>query len=147
MQTEISCGAVIFKLVNDAPLFLLVHSKSNGNWGFAKGHIEDGESEEETARREILEETGLARIEFIEGFRSEEVYMIVGARGATKGLPTQKRSIYFLCKTCEEPTLSPNDEISESRWFTAKEALNILPFDSQKQALNSALSADCFIRK
>ncbi|MBD3304395.1 NUDIX domain-containing protein, partial [Candidatus Woesearchaeota archaeon] len=39
--------------------YLLVKHKEGGHWDFPKGHAEEGETEEETALREIYEETGL----------------------------------------------------------------------------------------
>ena len=57
MEHEKSCGAVIFR-VGNATKYLLLHYEA-GHWDFVKGHSEKGESEEETVRREILEETGL----------------------------------------------------------------------------------------
>jgi ADP-ribose pyrophosphatase len=137
---ETSCGAVIFKDFGGAPKFLLVRSW-HGKWGFAKGHIEAGESEKETALREIREETGLREIEFIDGFRVEESYMITGTRGASKGLPTQKTAIYFLCKTCGEPSLEPNDEIIETKWFNSEDAFAALRFDGHKRMFEQALAA------
>ena len=51
MPIEKSAGAVIFRKQNDAILYLLLHYEA-GHWDLAKGHIEKGESLEETARRE-----------------------------------------------------------------------------------------------
>lgn len=73
MSMEKSCGAVIYRKSNDNVEFLGVKSKGNGDWGFPKGHVEAGETEKETAKREILEETGL-NISLIEGFRTKVEY-------------------------------------------------------------------------
>ena len=45
-----------------------------GHWGFVKGHVEDNETEKETALRELKEETGLSKVEFIEGFKEKTHY-------------------------------------------------------------------------
>jgi len=52
---------------------LLVQQKK-GHWGLPKGHPEVGESELETARRELFEETGITEVEFVPGAKFEEVY-------------------------------------------------------------------------
>ena len=57
-QNSPSCGAVVLRKRNDAWETLLIATR-NGHWSFPKGHQEIGESEEDTARREILEETGV----------------------------------------------------------------------------------------
>ena len=54
MKYEKSCGAIIF----DKDKILVIQQKE-GHWGFPKGHVEEGETEVETAIREIKEETNL----------------------------------------------------------------------------------------
>ena len=58
MKKEKSCGAVIYKFEeNEVYVLLLKHNL--GHWSFAKGHVEAGETEVETAKREVKEEVGL----------------------------------------------------------------------------------------
>ena len=57
MKKEKSCGAVVFRREKDGLVFL-VETMTLGHISLPKGHVEDGETEEETARREIREETG-----------------------------------------------------------------------------------------
>ena len=64
MPREKSAGAIIFRTENGIKYYLLLHYAPSepgkrGQWGFAKGHVEEGETEEETARREVAEETGI----------------------------------------------------------------------------------------
>jgi 8-oxo-dGTP pyrophosphatase MutT (NUDIX family) len=51
------CGIIMYNM--DTKKYLLVYGKKSQKWGFPKGHMEKGESEEETARRELFEETGI----------------------------------------------------------------------------------------
>ena len=60
MKKEISCGAVIARQTDAGCEVLLVCHASGGHWGFPKGHVENNETEAETALREIREETGLS---------------------------------------------------------------------------------------
>ena len=55
---ERSCGAIVFKEMEGA-LYVLVIQHGAGHWSFPKGHMEAGESEHETAIREVAEETGI----------------------------------------------------------------------------------------
>ena len=64
---ELSCGAIIFKIHERKPHYLLV--KYPRYWGFVKGKVEPGEDEEKTAFREAFEEVGLTDLRFIDGFR------------------------------------------------------------------------------
>lgn len=57
-RVETSAGGVLFRCTDDGPLYLLILD-SYGNWGFAKGHVDEGETPEDTARREVREETAL----------------------------------------------------------------------------------------
>jgi len=141
MLKEKSCGAVIFRINNGLIEFLLVYSGRNSHWGFAKGHVEDGETEIETAKREILEETGISRLEFIDGFYKEDIYRSVGARKDTVGKAVEKHSVYFLAKALsplENKQFKACDEIYEIKWFKLGEALKMLPFENQKEILRSA---------
>ncbi len=58
MKYEKSCGIVTYILINNEIHYLLV-KQTNGFVSFSKGHVEGNESEEQTALRECLEETGL----------------------------------------------------------------------------------------
>ena len=53
-------------------ILLIKHIKS-GYWSFPKGHVENGETEEETAKREIKEETGID-VYIDSGFRETVTY-------------------------------------------------------------------------
>ena len=56
-QQETSAGGVVFRANGGDPLFLLIRDSYN-NWGFPKGHLEEGERPSDAALREVREETG-----------------------------------------------------------------------------------------
>ena len=58
MRYEKSCGALVFRRASQGLEVLLLKHRA-GHWDFPKGHVEAGESEQETALREVLEESGL----------------------------------------------------------------------------------------
>ena len=58
VEWEVSVGGAIFRETPQGRLYLLLQYPS-GHYDFAKGHVEEGETEEETLRRETEEETGI----------------------------------------------------------------------------------------
>ena len=59
MMHEKSCGAIVYRKYHGNTEILLIKHINSGHWSFPKGHVEEGETEEETAKREIMEETGI----------------------------------------------------------------------------------------
>ncbi len=85
-------------------------------WSVPKGHMEQGETEEETALREVFEEVGI-KVESLDDF-CEEVHYTIGNL-------IEKRVALFAAETGAEPQISPS-EIQEYRWATAEEAKALL---------------------
>ena len=90
MQYEKSCGGVVFTRNNDEIRYVIIQHLG-GHWGFPKGHMELGETEENTALREIQEEIGISA-KLIDGFRVEEQYPLPNKPGTTKMV------VYFLAE-------------------------------------------------
>ncbi len=85
MMNEKSCGAVVYR-IGERGLFFLVEHMIQGYISIPKGHVEGNESEEETATREIREETGLeVRLDTV--FRHNVTY--------SPGEGIQKQVIFF----------------------------------------------------
>ncbi|MCL1859728.1 MAG: GrpB family protein [Oscillospiraceae bacterium] len=74
---EKSCGAVVYATDDDGIKFLLLKGSSSNSIGFPKGHIEKGETEVETAIREIYEETSL-NVVLHSDFKESYEYTIYG---------------------------------------------------------------------
>ncbi|MDR1720940.1 MAG: NUDIX domain-containing protein [Endomicrobium sp.] len=139
MLKEFSCGAIVYKMRDGEPIFLLVNSRRNGLWGFPKGHVEKDESELETAIREIVEETGIRNIKFVENFRQEDIYIMDGSFSLSKTSGVvEKHSVYFLALALEDVLGFDKNEILELRWVNLEQALSLLHFISQKKFISSA---------
>ncbi len=123
MKYEKSCGAVIWRESDGRREYLLVQNKkpgAKGHWGFPKGHIEDGETEEETARREIFEETGLSVGDFTNDFRVVTRY--------SPAPNVEKDVVYFLCKADGDITIQ-ECEIADYKWLSYDDAKATITFD------------------
>lgn len=126
---ESSCGAVVFNEEKGERQFLLIRNRRSAHWGFPKGHIEPGETKEETAIREVLEETGL-NIEIVPGFVKNSEYIIQGK--------IEKSVSIFLGKTTEFDYKLQEEEIEECGWYSYNDALRILNYENDKYILTEA---------
>lgn len=130
MIYEKSCGAVVFTRVNDEIRYLLIRNLT-GIYGFPKGHVEQGETEEETALREVFEEVGLA-IELVSGFRSEDEHTIPEKENAIKKI------VYFLGEYCNQEFAYQKEELTDAFLTDYETAMNLFQFESSKRILTEA---------
>ena len=130
MNLEKSCGAIVFTRRNGQLLYAVVQ-ESSGAWSFPKGHMEEAETEQQTALREILEETGLHPV-FLEGFRETDEYDLREKPG------TRKQVVYFLAEFRDgEPVPRPG-EILQIRLLPCDEAGKCLGNTGSRRALAAA---------
>lgn len=128
-KKEKSCGAVIFRTRNGAHETLLLHHNA-GHWAFAKGHVEHGENEIETALREIREETGL-RVTLDTGFRRITTYS--PKPGVIKDV------VYFVAWHQEGEAVPQLSEIGELCWLPPEEAVTRVTHESDRAILQGAI--------
>ncbi len=126
---ENSSGAVVFRNENGARLYLLIKNKRSSAWGFPKGHMERSETEIATAKREVLEETGL-HIRIFDGFKLSSEYKIGGR--------IEKRVSIFLSVTNDRKTVIQKEEIDDYTWLPFNKAYDTLKFQNDKEILKSA---------
>lgn len=120
VRFERACGAVVER---DGKILMIF--QNNGFWGFPKGHVEPGESEAETAVREVFEETGIW-VDLNEKNRFEFSYFI-------KDKYVDKSVVLFTAKVVDDSKMKKQDEeISELRWVDKKDVENLLTYDDWK---------------
>lgn len=105
LRKESPAGALVYRQKTAEVELLLLKHRFGGHWSFPKGHVEEGETEVETALREVHEETGLT-IRLEEGFRqSVEYYPRPNIR---------KQVVYFLGYADDDRTRRQEEEIVRS---------------------------------
>jgi bis(5'-nucleosidyl)-tetraphosphatase len=144
MPREKSAGAIIFRRDDGKIYYLLLHYHS-GHWEFPKGHIEQTESEEETVKREVKEETGIKDIKIIPGFKKYIKYFF---RQYKKNVSEKDRKtgktpwvfklvVFFIAETTQkEIKISP--EHKGFLWLPFSQAVKKTTFKNSKILLKES---------
>ena len=128
MILEKSCGAVVYTLDQGIRLYLIEHMVG-GHYAMCKGHVEPGETEAETAAREIREETGL-RVRLDTSFRETVSYSPADGH--------MKEVVYFIGTCDTRETVSQIEEVRDICWLPFEAALRRLTFDNDREVLRKA---------
>ncbi|MDE5582109.1 MAG: NUDIX domain-containing protein [Ruminococcus sp.] len=132
MLHEKSCGAIVYRKFHGNTEILLIKHINSGHWSFPKGHVECGETEVETARREIKEETSIDVI-IDPTFRETVTY--------SPKKDTMKVVVYFLARAKNVDFIPQENEISEIRWVDISYASNILSYENDRTIVTRAKNA------
>ena len=129
---EKSCGALVFRQdpKTGRVYILMIRHKRGGHRSFPKGHVEPGETEHQTAIREVEEETAV-KIRITSDF-CEKVYYspMPGVR---------KEVVYFLAFTDQKNTHPCDGEIADVDWVPVENAERSLTHENDKIVLRAAL--------
>lgn len=125
MKREKSCGAVVI----DRDRVLII-KQTAGHTAFPKGHVEQGETEIETAKREILEETGI-EVEIDDRFRMVETYS--PKQGVIKDV------IFFLARPTGGDIRPQEAEVESIRWLSFDAARRAITYPGSKRILDAAV--------
>lgn len=129
---EKSCGGIIFYNGKQNTKILLVKNANGRYWSFPKGHIEQGETEKETAAREIREETGLD-VDIKKDFREVSDYCPFGK--------IRKHVVFFLAQAFTDDVKIQEEEISEYIWVDFQQARKVCSYDNDLRIIEKAETA------
>jgi len=135
MPIEKSAGAVMFRRENNKIKYLLIEYpgfRGKPHWGFPRGIIEKGESLEQTAQRETKEETGIDKLQFVDGFKEWIKFYF-----KHKGKTIMKIATFLLAET-ETEKINLSKEHDNYKWLEYKQALELATFDNTKKILKKA---------
>lgn len=126
---EKSCGAVLYQSTEGGIRYLVVES-SSGHISFSKGHIEAGETEWETACREIEEETGIVKLNRVDDFR--ESFICNTETG------NRKEIVYFLAEFTDDTIQLQDGELVRYWMLPQEEACAKINTEEEKEILRKA---------
>lgn len=126
---EKSCGAIVIHKDGDRYKTLLVKNHNGRNYSFPKGHVEKGETEQQTAIREVKEETGLD-ITIIDGVREVSDYCPFGK--------IKKRVVFFMAQTFSDEVVVQEEEIDSYIWVDLFEAHHRCIYDNDLRVIRKA---------
>lgn len=130
---EVSAGGIVFRRSADGIARFLLIRDSYDNWGFPKGHLEDGETPADAALRETTEETGLTDLHVQGPIR------IIDWHFRFRGRHIHKYCHFFLLESREGDAIPQADEgITACRWCVLDEALETLSYDNARGVLKRA---------
>ena len=127
---HISCGALIFRFDKGQPYYLLLQYPTY--WGFVKGTVEPGETEEQTLNREAAEEAGLYDLKPVPHFRETQHYFY-----KFEGNLIRKDAVYFLAKTYDWKVKISHEHL-DYRWCTYKEAMDLMKIRENRELITKA---------
>ena len=129
MKHEKSCGAIVYT-IHDGQILILVEHMALGHTSLPKGHVEDHETEEETALREIREEAGL-QVKLDTRFQKMITYSPY--EGITKDV------IFFVAKADDgDPVTVQPEEVREVQFLPEEEAAEAMTYDTDKALVHEA---------
>jgi 8-oxo-dGTP diphosphatase len=121
----LAAGGLILREASTEEQVLIVHRKRYGDWSLPKGKLNEGESYETAALREVKEETGCIC----------ELGEYVGAIGyKANGAP--KVVLFWRMTVKEQGPIQDLDESKEARWLSIPDALERLSYPQEKSLLS-----------
>lgn len=131
-REETSAGGVVFRVEDGKIVFLLIRD-SYQNWGFPKGHLEQGELPEAAALREVGEETGVSELTIRGSIDAIDWYF------RFRGQLVHKYCHFFLMETTETSTSPQRAEgITACRWTRFEEAEALISYSNARDVLRRA---------
>lgn len=134
VRSALAAGGVVYRHGPDGLEVALAGRRSDGTWVFPKGQPDGDETIEETALREVREETGL-QVRAISPLGQVEYWFAAGPERVRKAVH------FYLMEPIGGDTSLHDHEYDEVRWVPVGEARRMLSFDTYREVLDRALAA------
>jgi 8-oxo-dGTP pyrophosphatase MutT (NUDIX family) len=121
---EYTAGGVVFRRVGEGVEILMIQDRL-GRWTIPKGHVEEGESLEQTALREVAEETGLTEFRLRE--KLDKLHFFYRKEGKLIFMTTH---VFLMEALGDTDAVIPEDSegIVDAKWFGSEEALGLIEY-------------------
>lgn len=128
MEEAVSSGLIPYRTTRGKREYLVLKSRTR-DWEFPKGTVEDEEELQQTAKREVKEETGISGIKIIDGFREDYSYYFE--------IDNTKihKTVHLFVGHAFENSVSLSKEHVDYQWRTYDEAKNTLTHSGVKNIL------------
>jgi 8-oxo-dGTP pyrophosphatase MutT (NUDIX family) len=126
-----AAGGLVVRRQGGALQIALIHRPVHGDWSFPKGKLEEGETFEEAALREVAEETGLS-CRFVR-FIGHTEYI------DRKGRP---KAVAYWVMEAVAGSFTPNEEVDELRWLDLQAATRMLTYPRDRELVAVLMAAD-----
>lgn len=130
-QRAVSAGGVVYRCQGDSIQVVICGQKLSGVWALPKGTPQAGERLEETALREVEEETGL-RVTILDKIGSVQYWFV------EDGVRYFKTVCYYLMEPLGGDTANHDPEFDEVRWCDLPEALGLLTYKNDAEVVRQA---------
>jgi 8-oxo-dGTP pyrophosphatase MutT (NUDIX family) len=137
----LAAGGIVHRRTGKGqPRILLVHRPRYDDWSLPKGKAEPGETDEETAVREVEEETGYR---CVLGGELPAVHY-EDRRGRQKQVRFWHMTVMYEAGTADDQgaPFEPDDEVDERRWISPAAAATLLSYDTDRRTVRSLGGTD-----
>ncbi len=133
---QVSAGGVVFKHSNSGPQICLIARRNKNQiiWCLPKGHVESEETLEDTALREVREETG-----FLGTLLSPLGYITYQFFDSPSKKRIFKKVHFFLIRYKSGKMTDHDDEVELVRWFPYEEALEMIEYKGEYDILKKGV--------
>lgn len=129
MKREFSAGVVVYRQTEKHRYYLILRYGA-GHWDFPKGHIENNETKQEAALRELKEETGL-KVSLESNFEHTFTYFFKQSKTHELIL----KEVYFFIAHTTRKTVRLSFEHTDFAWLSYEDALAQLTYKNAKELL------------